>query len=129
MGLDQYIKHMPDGGKEQFELFYYRKVSQLQHYFEKNFGIENGGVIELDEEIVKDIISLTDGVLEYKDTEDAQEVAVKLFPTANGFMYGNEEYSYAYYRTTEIINEDMKHLLENQQEGLKNREVFYSCSY
>lgn len=119
MGLDQYIEHVDLDE----ELFYYRKVNQLQNYFEDKHDIDNCGKVILTENIVKDILNRVNQVLENN------ELAEELFPTTNGFFYGGTDYDEYYYNIIKVIKENMNKLLNDYSEDLSNGKIYYTCWY
>lgn len=97
---------------------YYRKVNQIQNYFEERFYEDgndydgndyNNVVTKVDDLTIDDIIDRIDTI---KSSENREKTAKKEFPTTEGFFYGSTEYDQSYF----VSNDEFKHdLIELQK--------------
>lgn len=97
---------------------YYRKVNQIQNYFEERFYEDgndydsddyNNVVTKVDDLTIDDIIDRIDTI---ESSENREKTAKKEFPTTEGFFYGSTEYDQSYF----VSNDEFKHdLIELQK--------------
>lgn len=97
---------------------YYRKVNQIQNYFEERFYEDgndydgddyNNVVTKVDDLTIDDIIDRIDTI---ESSKNREKTAKKEFPTTEGFFYGSTEYDQSYF----VSNDEFKHdLIELQK--------------
>lgn len=97
---------------------YYRKVNQIQNYFEERFYEDgndydgddyNNVVTKVDDLTIDDIIDRIDTI---ESSKNREKTAKKEFPTTEGFFYGSTEYDQTYF----VSNGEFKHdLIELQK--------------
>lgn len=135
MGLDQFIfaKLKTSNKKESdIEVAYFRKFNALQNYFEENFDQENCEDTNLTYDIVVDLIDRLERVVKAKafgNTDTAEE----LFPTTNGFFYGDTSYNEYYF---EKIRDALRLFRQIEEEYFDDEELnsdyeslYYTCWY
>ena len=112
MGLDQWLFANKNGrDKDDIELGYWRKVNELQGYFERNYDLENcDNKYMTEQEIVSIIYDL-----EFRFEEE--------FTPTSGFFYGNYP----------MDKEDRFYTLYTFQKALRLKQdgfdIWYTCWY
>lgn len=92
---------------------YYRKVNQIQNYFEECFYEDgndydgddyNNIVTKIDDLTIDDIIERIDNIEASKNKE---ETAKEEFPTTEGFFYGSTNYDQDYLESNNAFKNDL----------------------
>ena len=122
MGLDQYIYKVTEKDfTRKKELAYLRKANSLQGYFVGKYHIENLEYHKISNEDAKDILSRVTQVL------NDISLAPKLFPSCEGFFYGNTGYDEWYIDDLKSIQKIFSKILEEWND--KEYEFYYQSWY
>lgn len=103
MGLDMYLILEDKETKATVEYSYYRKFNALQGYFERHFGLENGGEVLLTAEKIHDIYTTLNEI------RYTPERAAEMLPTYPGPFFGTYEYDRLYYSYISQASSDFYH--------------------
>ena len=122
MGLDQYIYKVTEQDfTRKKEFAYLRKANSLQGYFEEKYHIENLEYHKISKEDSKDILTRVTQVL------NDISLAPKLFPSCEGFFYGNTGYDEWYIDDLKSIQKIFSKILEEWND--KEYEFYYQSWY
>ena len=109
---------------------YFRKVNQLQKYFEDKYDMDNCDVVGITEEDVEHILYACEVLIAAKDKSDDEyeKLAAETFPTTSGFFYffyGDTDYGEYYKHEIENIHE----VFTDIKNDMDKSEFYYSCWY
>ena len=115
MGLDLFFMR-----KTSEQVGYFRKVNFLVKYFEElGFDVENQIPFPIDIDMVKDLLSRCNEVL--NDHSKAKE----LLPTVSGFFFGSTDYDEWYFKDVEKVKEYIEETLLPTFDELEPYESIY----
>lgn len=103
MGLDMYLLLQNKETKETVEYSYYRNFNALQGYFERQFNLDNGGVVLLSSENIDTIYDILNTI------NCTSERAEELLPTYADPFFGSYEYDHLYFSYISKATSDFYH--------------------